>query len=133
MAKYKGKDLSFLFGTQEVNVEATVVRLDNEEADNDAVTFAELSQGGGRQWFLEIEAVSDYGTSSLWAYLWDNAGTEVEFTFKPYGNASPTTAQPHFTGTATLGPKPSVGGEAGEVFTFEYRADVVGEPNKVTA
>ena len=133
MAKYKGKDLSFLFGTQEVNVEATVVRLDNEEADNDAVTFAELSQGGGRQWFLEVEAVSDYGTSSLWTYLWDNAGDEVTFTFKPYGNTTATASQPHFTGTCVLGPKPSVGGEAGEVFAFEYRADVVGEPVKKVA
>lgn len=133
MAKYKGKDLSLLFGAEEINVEATSVVLQNEEADDDATTFAELAAGAAVQWFIELSAVSDYGAGSLWSYLWDNAGTDVTFTFKPYGNATPTAAQPHFTGTATVGPKPPVGGTAGEVFTFETRLDVVGTPTRVTA
>lgn len=132
MAKFKGKDLSLMFGTQEVNAEATQVVLQNEEADSDAVTFAEVSAGAAVQWFFELTATSDYGATSLWTFLWDNSGQDVTFTFKPYGNATPTTSQPHFTGTANVVSKPPIGGTANETFTFEARLDVVGEPTRVT-
>lgn len=131
MAKFKGKDLSLTFESQEINLEATSVVLQNEEADSDAVTFAEVSSGAAVQWFFEITATSDYGDASFWTLLWDNSGADVPFVFKPYGNAAPTTAQPHFTGTATVVSKPPIGGEAGAVFTFETRLDVVGEPTRV--
>ena len=133
MAKFKGKGLSLTFGSQEVNVDATSVVLQNEEADTDAVTFAELASGTPVQWFFEMEATSDYADGSLWDYLWDNAGSTVAFTFKPYGNASASTSQPHFTGNATIVSKPPVGGTANEVFTFEARLDVVGEPTRTTS
>lgn len=133
MAKYKGKDLSLTFGTEEVNLEATSVVLQNEDADGDAVTFAETAAGSAVQWYFEIAATSDYGTDSFWSFCWDNAGQDVDFVFKPYGNAVPSPAQPHFTGTAHVVAKPPVGGTAGEVFTFETRLDVDGEPTRLTA
>lgn len=132
MAKYKGKDLSLTIDGVEVNLEATSVTLNNEEADTDAVTFAELASGTPLQWFFEIEAVADYGTGSFWSTLWDNSGSTVAFVFKPYGNAAASADQPHFTGNATILAKPPVGGAANEVFTFEARLDVDGEPAKVT-
>lgn len=133
MAKYKGRDLSLTFDTEEVNIEATSVVLQNEEADGDAVTFAELAAGSAVQWYFEITATSDYGTGSFWSLLWDSAGTDVPFVFKPYGNALPTATQPHFTGTATVTSKPPIGGEAGSVFTFDTRLDVIGEPARKVA
>lgn len=132
MAKYKGKDLSLTINAQEVNVEATSVVLQNEEADEDAVTFAELAAGSANQWFFEITATSDYGSTSFWSLLWDNAGSSVAYVFKPYGNATPTTAQPHFTGNVTITSKPPIGGTANEVFTFEIRLDCDEEPTRVT-
>jgi hypothetical protein len=133
--KYKGKSLSLTIDSVEYNMDVTSVVLDNEEADNDATTFADLASGGARQWFIEAEAISDYGTGSLWSYVWDNAGTDgVAFVIKPYENATPTATQPHFTGTLKVGPKPGgIGGTAGETFTFEVRFDVIGEPEKVIA
>jgi hypothetical protein len=128
MAKYKGKDLSLTFEGDEVNLEATSVLMDREDADTDAITFAELADGTPSQWFFAITAVSDYGESSFWTFCWDNAGEEVDFIFKPYGNATASASQPHFTGTATVNNKPPVGGEAGSVFTFETRFDIVGAP-----
>lgn len=133
MAKYKGKDLSLLIDGEEVNLEATSVNLENEEADTDAVTFAELASGTPLQWFFTVEAVADYGSGSFWSSLWDNSGTDVAFVFKPYGNATATAAQPHFTGTCTINAKPPIGGTANEVFTFEARLDVEGEPTRVVA
>lgn len=133
MAKYKGKDLSLTIDGVEVNVEGTSVTLENEEADTDAVTFAELASGTPMQWFLSLTAVADYGTGSIWTTLWDESGNDLEFVFKPYGNETPSATQPHFTGTATVLAKPPVGGSANEVFTFEARLDVVGEPTRVIA
>lgn len=133
MAKYKGKDLSLTIDGVEVALEGTSVVLENEEADTDAVTFAELASGTPLQWFFTITAVADYGDGSLWSTLWDNAGSEVAFVFKPYGNTTASTAQPHFTGNCTITAKPPVGGSANEVFTFEARLDVDGEPVRVTA
>jgi len=133
MAKFKGKDLSLTIDGVEVNVEATSVVLENEEADTDAVTFAELAAGTPTQWFISIEAVADYGSGSVWTTLWEESGNDLAFVFKPYGNMTASATQPHFTGTATVLAKPPVGGSANEVFTFEARLDVVGEPARVIA
>jgi len=133
MAKYKGKDLSLTIDGVEVALEGTSAVLENEEADTDAITFAELGSGTPLQWFFTISAVADYGTGSLWSTLWDNAGETVAFVLRPYGNASASAAQPHFTGTCTINAKPPIGGSANEVFTFEARLDVEGEPNRVIA
>lgn len=134
MAKYKGKDLSLTIDGTEVNLEATSVVLDREDADTDAVTFGELGSGTPQQWFFSLEAVADYGTGSVWTLLWENSGDTIPYVLKPYGNITATADQPHFTGTATIVAKPPVGGAANEVFTFEARLDVVGEPvRKVTA
>lgn len=133
-SKYKGKSLSITVDAVEYNMDLTSIVLQNEEADDDATTFADLATGGAVQWFFEIEAVSDYSASSLWSFLWTSAGdSDVAFVFKPYGNATPTASQPHFTGTFNVGSKPAVGGTANEVFTFEARLDVNGEPVKVVA
>lgn len=127
--KFKGNSLSIMVAATEYNMDVMSVVLQNEEADSDAVTFADLAEGGSLQWFFEGEAVADYGTGSLWTYLWTNAGTQnVAYIFKPYGNATATPGKPHFTGTMNIGAKPPVGGEAGEVFTYEFRIDVNGTP-----
>lgn len=127
MAKYKGKDLSLTIDGIEVNVEATSVTLENEEADTDAVTFAELANGTPLQWFFTIESIADYGTGSVWTTLWENSGATVPFVFRPNGEG---TGKVEFNGNAVVTAKPPVGGTANEVFTFEARLDVDGEPTK---
>lgn len=132
--KYKGKSLSIMVDGSEYNMEVRSVVLQNEEADDDATTFADLASGGAVQWFFEGEANSDYGTGTLWNYLWTHAGeTDVDFVFKPYGNEAASAAKPHFTGTLNVGSKPPVGGTANETFSFEFRLDVNGEPVMVVA
>lgn len=131
MAKYKGKDLSLTIDSEEVNLEATSVVLDSEDADTDSVTFAELADGTPQQWFFTINAISDYATGSLWDKFWQSAGDEVPYVFAPYGGAASTT-KPHFTGNVTITRKPPVGGTAGETFAFEIRLDCSEVPTLVT-
>lgn len=131
--KYDGANLSLTFDAQEFNADGTAVVLDNEEGDTDSVTFAELAGGDARQWFFTLTAIGDYSTGSIWDLLWTESGNTVPFVFKPYGNATATAAQPHFTGTAKVLAKPPIGGTAGETWTFEARLDVEGVPTRVAA
>lgn len=132
--KFKGKGLSLTIDSIEYRVDASSVLMDFEDADNDVVTFADLDNGGDKQWFFAISAVSDYATNSLWSYIWDNSGDDdIAFVFKPYGNSTASATQPHFTGTLTIGDRPAVGGEADSTFTFETRFDIDGTPLKVIA
>jgi hypothetical protein len=132
--KYKGTQLSLTVDSVEYKMDCKKVVLDREESEDDFTTFADLAAGGSFQWFFDIEAASDFGTGSLWNYVWSNAGdTDVAFVFKPYGNATPSATQPHFTGTLSVGGKPAVGGEAGEVWSFEVRFDVDGTPSMVVS
>lgn len=132
MAKFKGKNLSLTIDAVEFSAEGTQVVLNNEEADEDSITFAELANGTPVQWFFELTAISDYAVGSIWDTLWENAGASVPYVFKPYGNMAASAEQPHFTGTCTINAKPPVGGTAGETFTFEARLDCDAEPQKVT-
>jgi hypothetical protein len=127
---YKGKGLSLTINSIEYNLDAKSVALSSE--DKDVITFADIASGA-KQWFFTVTALFDAGTGSLWRYVWDNAGTEdVAFTFKPYGNATASATQPHFTGTLTVGTKPDISGDANSTFEFEVRFDVDGEPTMDT-
>lgn len=130
--KFKGKNLSLMIDGDEVNDDIRSVVIDNEEADDDGQTFFEFTQGGSRTWTMVVEADSHYGDESLWRWIWDNVGTDATFILKPYGNAAPSTSQPHFTGTLTVGAEPAVGGTAGEAFTFEYTFTLAAKPTLVS-
>ncbi|MFC9846651.1 hypothetical protein ACFWFF_37580 [Streptomyces sp. NPDC060223] len=130
--RIRGKSLILKVNDTEYMADVTSAVLKNEEADGDVTTFADAAAGGARAWFFELTAIQSTDTTSFWSYLWANTGDEVEFVFAPHGNAIPTTAQPHFEGSVTVGAKPDIGGEANATATFEYRLDLVAEPTKVT-
>lgn len=130
--RIKGKSLSFKLGSTEYMADATNIVLQNEEADGDVTTFADAAAGGSVQWFFEMEAIQSTDAESLWRFLWDSTGDEVAYVFAPHGNTTASATQPHFTGNVTVGPKPAVGGEANETFTFEVRLDCTAEPTLVT-
>lgn len=129
--RIRGRQLSLKLGSPATDhwADTTAVTLENEEASSDTVTFEDAAHpGGARQEFLSITGIQSTDPTSLWSYLWDHAGEDVPFTYAPHGNATPSTAQPHFIGTATIGARPTIGGEAGRenTYTFETRWDVVG-------
>lgn len=112
-------------------------RIENEEADADTVTFEDAEKGGDRQHFLRGAAIQSTQTAAFWRYVWENSGeTAVPYTVAPHGNATPTADQPHFVGTLTIGPKPTIGGEADtsatSAFQFDYEFRIDGEPTMDT-
>lgn len=107
--------------------------IENDEADADVVTFEDAANGGGRQFFLRGSAIQSTQSAAFWRYVWENSGeTEIPYTIAPHGNAVPTADEPHFVGTLTIGPKPTIGGEASSsatsAFSFDYEFAIDGEP-----
>jgi len=133
--KITGKSLTLDIDGSEYNCDATSITLLNEESDdNDAVTFCEAGAGSNVTWYLDITAVVSTDADSLWTYLWDNAGTTgVAFEFAPFGNATPTATQPHFTGTVELPSEPAIGGDPSASWTFETRLTLEAAPTKAVS
>jgi len=134
--RIKGNKLPVLtLGTPGVDHSVDIISwsIENEEADSDVITFEDAANGGSRQFYLRGSAVQSTATTSFWRYVWENTGeTEVPYTIAPHGNAVATSAEPHFVGTLTIGPKPTVGGEAStsssSAFVFEFEFEIDGEP-----
>lgn len=110
--------------------------LTSEDADDSDITFLEASQGAARQYLFTARLLTSFDTGSLYGFLWDNSGAEVDIVLGPWGNVTPTATQPHFSFTATVGGKPDLSNEAsveqvGAETEVELR--VVGQVSKVTA
>jgi hypothetical protein len=109
------------------------------ESDSDFTTFADAAAGGSRQYNLEFTAVQDMVASTLWDKIWSSPGTEVAFVLAPYGNATPSATQPHFSGTAVVKEPDGdfIGGEADVSTTARMTTECVwpltGKPTKLTA
>lgn len=130
---YDGRNLSFTVKSQEFNADGTQVTFEPEEAEEESVTFAELGAGRAAQWTINITGLADYGSGTFWSMLWEQAGNEISFTFKPYGNNTPSQQQPHFTGKCIPDLKPPLGGQAGETWTYETALRVTDGPTRKTA
>lgn len=111
--------------------------IENEDAEADAITFEDAAEGTSRQYYLRGSAIQSTQSAAFWRYIWENSGeTDVPYTIAPHGNPAPTDDEPHFVGTLTIGPKPTIGGEAStdakSAFTFDYEFMIDGEPTMDT-
>lgn len=109
------------------------------ETDSDFVSFADAAAGGGREYILALSFVQDAATTSLWDQVWSHAGEEVPYLVRPYGNATASAGQPHFSGTAIVSEPDGdlLGGEAdaspSNRFVTEVEWKLTGKPVKVVA
>ncbi len=134
--RIKGASLLLSLGAPAVNymVDISASTLTNEEKSADVTTFGDVAANDDRDYFLNGTATQSTDAASLWDYIWENAGTElVAYTYAPHGNAVASASAPHFTGTLTVGPPPSLGGEAGKdkTYTFDFQWKLDGKPTKV--
>jgi hypothetical protein len=109
------------------------------ESDSDFLTFADAAAGGARQYTLEFTAVQDAATGTIWDTIWTAAGSEIDCTLMPYGNAVASATEPHYTFTAVVTEPDGdyLGGEANTSttarFTFEAAWPLTAKPLKVSA
>lgn len=131
-ARIKGVALLLKIGTPPVDyfADVTSCTIENEETDNDVITFSDAQKGETRDYVLKIGAIQSTATASLWRHIWENSGNTVEFTYAPHGNAAPSADEPHFVGSVIIGPPPALGGEAGKktTYVFETEWEIVGKP-----
>lgn len=115
MAALGSRALTLLIDGEERAVEVSRAVFSNADTDSDFVSFASAAAGGSKDWSLLITATQDPGNpASLLNLAWASAGDEVEVTVRPYGNATPSDTQPHYTSTCvvTLPDGETLGGEA---------------------
>ncbi len=111
----------------------------SNEADSDFVTFADAAIGGLREYALEFTGVQDLNSASLWDKIWTASGTSVAYLLKPYGNATASATQPHYSGNLTITEPDGdfIGGEADASttarMTFECKWVLSAKPTKVVS
>ena len=81
----------------------------------------------------QVVGFQDVAAASFWSKIYDNPGETVSITFAPHGNATATTSQPHFTASGYAETLPTLGGAAGEYFTYDITFILTGKPARVTA
>jgi len=129
--RIKGSALSLAFDGVDYWADVTQVRLTNipigdpmRAHGNHAVIAAP------RQYLIKGTAAQSLDDGSFWRYAWANAQKIVDFRYAPLGNHEPAADAPHFIGRVQIGPRPTVGGNAGnKEYEFEFEWEVIGEPD----
>lgn len=125
MAAIGTRKLTLMIDGDEVAPEVSTAQIKSGDAGSDFVSFADAATGGGRQYTLALTFVQDAAAGSLWDRVWSAAGTDIDVTVRPYGNAVATAAEPHFTGTVTVSePENMLGGDADPSNSARFTSDV---------
>ncbi len=122
-----------------VEAECSKAVITSAEGEADFTSFEDARNGGARDYGLNIVLQQDAATGSLWSKIWDEAGQDVPFVVKPYGNlTAPSEAQPWFEGIATVTEPDGdfLGGEANKSNTAKMTTEVtwpcLARPDKIT-
>lgn len=102
MAALGTRFLKIKVGATEYTSTVSEAAVGSDPADSDFTSYADAAAGGAREWYLRFIAAQDMATGSLWRYLWDNPGTSVAVKVNPYGNATATATEPHYSGNVTV-------------------------------
>jgi hypothetical protein len=125
--RIKAQNIIFKIGSTDYACDANMVELTLDDAPGDIQTFCETRVGG--QWALQLDGIMSGDAASLYRVLWDNFGTEVAFTVAPNGNASPSSSEPHYEGTAVFNQLPPLSLMSNETAKFSVTLEVKNTPH----
>ena len=131
--------LQITVGGTDYTAQVSRAVISSAESDADFVTFADAAAGGARDYTFGFTAVQDAETGTLWDQVWTSAGDTVACVLKPYGNASPSATQPHYSFNAVISEPDGdlIGGEADQSttakMTIECEWSLTAKPTKVVA
>jgi hypothetical protein len=128
MARIKGKTIVF-----EVNGTEFAGSVSNVTFSSAVGTLGFGDYTDSLDYTCAITGFQDTAAASLQSALFDTPGAPLTLTFAPHGNATPSSAQPHFTATGYAETIPDVGGEAGEFFVFDLNIILDTKPTRVNA
>lgn len=106
--------LKFKVGSTEHTAEISKCQIVAGAADSDFTSFDDAASGGAREYAVELTMKQDMAASSLWRYIWAQAGDSLAVKVNPYGNTTATATEPHYSGNVTITEPDGVliGGEA---------------------
>src|SRR5690242_16200565 len=102
MAAIGTRLLKITIDSDEYTAEVSKAVITSAASAADQVTFAEAAAGGARDYKLNLVALQDATSASLWSLVFANAGDTVPCVLMPYGNASPSVSEPHFEFDAVI-------------------------------
>ena len=126
MARIKGKSIIF-----EVDVTEYAGQVSNVTFSSEVGTLGFGDYTDSLDFTCAVTGFQDTAAASLHSVLWANPGANVNISFAPHGNATPTSAQPWFTATGYAETLPDIGGEAGEYFVYDISFILDGKPTRV--
>lgn len=94
--------LKVKIGSTEYTAEVSQCEVTSKAADPDFTSFADAATGGAREYALELTMKQDMATGTLWRTIWASAGSTIAAKVNPYGNATATATEPHYTGNVTV-------------------------------
>jgi len=139
MAALGTRTLVISIGATDYTNQMSKAVITSGESDSDFVSFADAASGGAREYRLEFTAVQDLVAATLWDLIFTGAGTTVAYLLKPYGNATATPSQPHFSGNAIVTEPDGdfLGGEADSSATAKMLVEpswvCTGKPVRIVA
>lgn len=89
-------------GLSDVTPDVSTVKISDADSDKSFVSYAMAAAGQSKDWFLEMTIAQDAAAGSLWSLIWDHAGESCTALVRPYGNSTPSSSQPHFSGTCQI-------------------------------
>lgn len=125
--RIKAQNIIFKIGATDYACDANMVELTLDDAPGDVQTFCETRVGG--QWALQLDGIMSGDAGSLYRVLWDNFGTEVAFTVAPNGNATASSSEPHYEGTAVFNQLPPLSLMSNETAKFSVTLEVKNTPH----
>lgn len=120
--RIKAHNIIFNIGATDYACDATMVDLVLQDAPGDVQTFCEQRVGG--EWTLTLEGIVSGDATSLYRVLWENFGTTGTFTIAPNGNATASSAEPHYEGTVKFDQIPPLSLNTNETATFSVTLTV---------
>ena len=125
--RIKAQNILLEIAGENYECDANMVSLTLEDAPGDVQTFCETRVGG--QWTLELEGITSGDAASLYRVLWDNFGSTGTFVIAPYGNATASASQPHYTGTVIFSDIPPLSLTSNETAVFTVSLQVKNTPH----
>lgn len=116
------RNIKFTVDGDEFACDANKISLTTEDAPGGVRTFCETNTE--KQWKMAIDGIVSLSATSLYQTLFALQGTQVDFTLAPAGNASPSTTQPHYTGSVIIDDLPPLELTAGEGTVFSVTLTV---------
>lgn len=120
--RIKAQNILFKINSTDYACDANLVELTLNDAPGALQTFCEVRPSG--EWKLQLDGITSLDIASLYQLLWANFGTEVAFAVAPAGNATPSSTQPHYTGTVVFDQLPPLSLNSGEESSFSVTLTV---------